>query len=143
MDREKDPGQLKVVDLDRGLFHIQYQSADDEALPPKVVISPAPDHERKVELAAPSRRRPGHALAAWIKPGGSDQLAGQASCPGVAATSERIEGRIGQIRAPDPGQRPARKSGRDLGFRNGTSQFVRSARARPCRGHRRRRGRAQ
>lgn len=50
MDREKDPGQLKVVDLDRGLFHIQYQSADDEALPPKVMISPAPDHERRVEL---------------------------------------------------------------------------------------------
>lgn len=50
MDREKEPGQLKVVDLDRGLFHIQYQSADDEALPPRVVISPAPDHERKVEL---------------------------------------------------------------------------------------------
>src|SRR5450755_1266567 len=50
MDREKDPRQLKVVDLDRGLFHIQYQSADDEALLPTVVISPAPDHERKVEL---------------------------------------------------------------------------------------------
>jgi hypothetical protein len=50
MDREQDAGRLKVVDLDRGLFHIQYQSADDEALPPKVVISPAPDHERKVEL---------------------------------------------------------------------------------------------
>jgi hypothetical protein len=50
MDREKDPGQLKVVDLDRGLFCIQYKSADDEASPPKVVISPAPDHARKVEL---------------------------------------------------------------------------------------------
>jgi len=50
MDRSKDLGQQKVVDLDRGLFCIQYQSADDEASPPKVVVSPAPGHEREVEL---------------------------------------------------------------------------------------------
>jgi hypothetical protein len=50
MDRGKDLGQQKVVDLDRGLFCIQYKSADDDASPPKVVISPAPGHERKVEL---------------------------------------------------------------------------------------------
>lgn len=50
MDRSKDIGQQKVVDLDRGLFCIQYQSADDEMSPPKVVVSPAPGDERKVEL---------------------------------------------------------------------------------------------
>jgi len=50
MDRSKDIGQQKVVDLDRGLFCIQYRSADDEASPPKVVVSPAPGDERKVEL---------------------------------------------------------------------------------------------
>ncbi|MEO6779463.1 MAG: hypothetical protein ABI407_00670 [Bradyrhizobium sp.] len=50
MDRSKDLGQQKVVDLDRGLFCIQYQSADDEASPPKVVVSAAPGHEREVEL---------------------------------------------------------------------------------------------
>jgi hypothetical protein len=50
MDRSMDIGQQKVVDLDRGLFCIQYQSADDEMSPPKVVVSPAPGDERKVEL---------------------------------------------------------------------------------------------
>jgi len=50
MDRSKDLGQQKVVDLDRDLFCIQYQSADDEASPPKVVVSPAPGHEREVQL---------------------------------------------------------------------------------------------
>jgi hypothetical protein len=50
MDRNKDTGQQKVVDLDRGLFCVQYQSADDEASPPKVVISPAPADESKVDL---------------------------------------------------------------------------------------------
>jgi len=50
MDRGKDLGQRKVVDLDRGLFRIHYESADDEASPPKVVIEAASGYERKVEL---------------------------------------------------------------------------------------------
>jgi hypothetical protein len=50
MDRSMDIGQQKVVDLGRGLFCVQYQSADDEMSPPKVVVSPAPGDERKVEL---------------------------------------------------------------------------------------------
>ena len=50
MDRNRDIGQQKVVDLDRGLFCVQYQSADDETSPPKVVISPAPGDEPKVDF---------------------------------------------------------------------------------------------
>jgi hypothetical protein len=50
MDRSKDIGQQKVVDLERGLFCIQYQGADDEISPPKIIVSPAPGDERKVEL---------------------------------------------------------------------------------------------
>ena len=50
MDRSMDIGQQKVVDLGRGLFCVQYQSADDEMSPPKVVVSPAAGDERKVEL---------------------------------------------------------------------------------------------
>jgi hypothetical protein len=50
MDRSKDVGQQKVVDLDRGMFCIQYVSADDESSPPKVVVSPAPSHQGHVEL---------------------------------------------------------------------------------------------
>jgi hypothetical protein len=50
MNRGKDLGQQKIVDLDRGLFCIQYQSAEDEDSPPKVVVSVAPGNERQVEL---------------------------------------------------------------------------------------------
>jgi hypothetical protein len=50
MDRSKDMGQQKVVDLDRGLFCIQYKSAEDEVSPPKFVVSPSPGDERKVEF---------------------------------------------------------------------------------------------
>jgi hypothetical protein len=50
MDRKKDIMQQKVVDLERGLFCVQYQSADDENSPPKVVVVPAPGHESEVEF---------------------------------------------------------------------------------------------
>jgi hypothetical protein len=50
LDRDKDLGQQKIVDLARGLFCVHYKSADDEASPPKVIVSPAPGDERKVEL---------------------------------------------------------------------------------------------
>src|SRR5450755_557163 len=50
MDRGTDPGQQQIVDLDRGMFWIQYQSADDEISPPKVSVSAAPGHESSVEL---------------------------------------------------------------------------------------------
>jgi hypothetical protein len=50
MDRGKDLGQQQVVDLDRGLFWIRYQSADDEISPPKVLVAAAPGHADSVEL---------------------------------------------------------------------------------------------
>jgi hypothetical protein len=50
MNRVKDLGQQKIIDIDRGLFCIQYKSADDEDSPPKVVVSIVPGNERQVEL---------------------------------------------------------------------------------------------
>jgi hypothetical protein len=50
MDRDKEVGQQKLVDLKRGLFCVHYKGAEDDASPPKVVVSPAPGDERKVEL---------------------------------------------------------------------------------------------
>jgi hypothetical protein len=51
MDRNKDVGQQnKIINLDRGLFCVQYQSADDEASPPKVIVSPVAGHEGEIEL---------------------------------------------------------------------------------------------
>ena len=42
--------QQKMVDLGKGLFCIQYEDAEDQASPPKVVVKPALGHERSVEL---------------------------------------------------------------------------------------------
>jgi hypothetical protein len=50
MDRNEDLMQEKIVDLDRGLFCVQYQSADDEASPPRVIVAPAPGHESELEF---------------------------------------------------------------------------------------------
>lgn len=50
MNRGRDAEQQQVVDLDRGLFWIRYQGADDEVSPPSVQVSAAPGHEDNVEL---------------------------------------------------------------------------------------------
>src|SRR5579862_2984373 len=43
MDRNGDLGQHRTVDLDRGMYLIQYKSADDPAAPPKVIVSATSD----------------------------------------------------------------------------------------------------
>jgi hypothetical protein len=45
-----DLDQIKTVELDRGLFLVQYQAADDLHAPPRVVVAPAPGSERAVEF---------------------------------------------------------------------------------------------
>jgi hypothetical protein len=50
MNWDTEAIQQKVVDLDKGLFCIQYKDADDQASPPRVVVKPASGHERSVEL---------------------------------------------------------------------------------------------
>ncbi|MGJ4927583.1 hypothetical protein ACQR1I_20240 [Bradyrhizobium sp. HKCCYLS2038] len=50
MNRGTDLDQHKVVQLDRGLFFVSYKSAEDATSPPRVMVSPAPGHERRVEL---------------------------------------------------------------------------------------------
>lgn len=40
----------KTVDLDRGLFFVNYKSAEDTTAPPKVAISAAEGHERAVQF---------------------------------------------------------------------------------------------
>lgn len=50
MNRGADLDQQKVVQLDRGLFFVSYKSADDAVAPPRVVVAPAPGHERRIEL---------------------------------------------------------------------------------------------
>jgi hypothetical protein len=42
--------QQKAVDLDRGLFFVNYKSAEDSTAPPRVALSPAQGHERRMEF---------------------------------------------------------------------------------------------
>ncbi|WP_319797429.1 hypothetical protein [Nitrobacter sp.] len=45
-----DAEQQKVLSLDRGLFFVNYKSADDSASPPRVTVTPAEGHERRMEI---------------------------------------------------------------------------------------------
>jgi hypothetical protein len=45
----KDPGQDKVLNLDRGLFIVHYDKAEDAIAPPRVLLSATPGSERNVE----------------------------------------------------------------------------------------------
>ena len=40
----------KAVDLDRGLFFVNYKSAEDTTAPPRVTLSAAEGHERTIEF---------------------------------------------------------------------------------------------
>lgn len=48
--RETMTGQRKEVELNRGLFLVHYNSAEDEAFPPRVRIFPGPGHERQIQI---------------------------------------------------------------------------------------------
>lgn len=50
MEHGTDFRQQQIVDLDKGLFWVHYKSADQADFPPKLVVSPAPGHERKTEF---------------------------------------------------------------------------------------------
>jgi hypothetical protein len=45
-----DAEQQKVVNLDRGLFFVNYRSAEDSLSPPHVTVTPAVGHERRMEI---------------------------------------------------------------------------------------------
>ncbi|WP_454630017.1 hypothetical protein [Bradyrhizobium cenepequi] len=45
-----DAEQQKVVNLDRGLFFVNYRSAEDSLSPPHVTVAPAEGHERRMEI---------------------------------------------------------------------------------------------
>ena len=51
MPRETEAGQRKEVELHRGLFLVNFKSAEDEVFPPCVRVSAAPGHERQIQIA--------------------------------------------------------------------------------------------
>ena len=50
MNSRTGPDQQKTVQLDRGLFFVNYVSAEDTSAPPRVVVNPEPGDERRIEL---------------------------------------------------------------------------------------------
>lgn len=42
--------QQRALSLDRGLFFINYKSAEDSVSPPRVIVAPAKGHERHMEI---------------------------------------------------------------------------------------------
>ena len=62
----------KAVDLDRGLFLVNYKSAEDSSAPPKIALSAVEGHERTIEFilhpdaTEPSLWRPNSALVVRV-----------------------------------------------------------------------------
>jgi hypothetical protein len=57
----------KILEIDKGLFLIRYESAEDKALPPKVTVAPTPDFSKSLSFTL----HPDHDEAVLWRPGAS------------------------------------------------------------------------
>jgi hypothetical protein len=75
-----DAEQQKVVNLDRGLFFVNYRSAEDSLSPPHVAVAPAEGHERRMEIilhpdaAEPTLWEPNSGLVVRVNTPGTLQV---------------------------------------------------------------------
>jgi hypothetical protein len=90
--------QQKMASLDRGLFFINYKSADDSFSPPHVTVAPAEGHERRMEIilhpdaTEPTLREPNSGLVVRVNTPGTLQVRVQPRSPGGSqAAVVRIE----------------------------------------------------
>jgi hypothetical protein len=90
--------QRKMASLDRGLFFINYKSADDSFSPPHVTVAPAEGHERRMEIilhpdaTEPTLREPNSGLVVRVNTPGTLQVRVQPRSPGGSqAALVRIE----------------------------------------------------
>jgi hypothetical protein len=90
--------QQKMASLDRGLFFINYRSADDSLSPPHVTVAPAEGHERRMEIilhpdaTEPTLREPNSGLVVRVNTPGTLQVRVQPRSPGGSqAAMVRIE----------------------------------------------------
>jgi hypothetical protein len=93
-----DAQQQKVASLDRGLFFINYKSAEDSLSPPYVMVAPAEGHERRMEIilhpdaTEPTLWEPNSGLVVRVNTPGSLQVRVQPSRHGGSrAAVVRIE----------------------------------------------------
>lgn len=90
--------QQKLASLDRGLFFINYKSADDSLSPPHVTVAPAEGHERRMEIilhpdaTEPTLWEPNSGLVVRVNTPGTLQVRVQPKSPGGSqAAVVRIE----------------------------------------------------
>jgi hypothetical protein len=106
-----DAEQQKVLSLDRGLFFVNYKSADDSASPPRVLVTPAEGHERRMEIilhpdaTGPTLWQPKSGLVVRVNTPGTLQVQVQ---PAKRGGSRAAIVRIEQIQA---GHAPAALGG--------------------------------
>jgi hypothetical protein len=80
--------QQKMASLDRGLFFINYKSADDSLSPPHVTVAPAEGHERRMEIilhpdaTEPTLREPNSGLVVRVNTPGALHVRVQPRRPG-------------------------------------------------------------
>jgi len=80
--------QQKMANLDRGLFFINYKSAEDSLSPPHVTVAPAEGHERRMEIilhpdaTEPTLREPNSGLVVRVNTPGALQVRVQPMRPG-------------------------------------------------------------
>jgi hypothetical protein len=102
-----DAEQQKVLSLDRGLFFINYKSADDPLSPPHVMVAPTEGHERRMEIilhpdaTEPTLWKPNSGLVVRVNTPGTLQVQVQ---PGRPGGSRAAIVRVEQIQA---GRTPA------------------------------------
>ncbi len=93
-----DAEQQKVVSLDRGLFFVNYKSAEDPSSPPHVTVAPASGHEGRMEIilhpdaTEPTLWEPDSGLVVRVNTPGTLQVQVQPMRPGGSrAAMVRIE----------------------------------------------------
>jgi hypothetical protein len=93
-----DAEQHKVLSLDRGLFFINYKSADDPVSPPHVLVAPAEGHEQRMEIimhpdaTEPTLWKPDSGLVVRVNTAGTLRVRVQPAKPGGSqAAIVRVE----------------------------------------------------
>lgn len=109
--------QQKVLSLDRGLFFINYKSAEDSVSPPRVIVAPAQGHEPRMEIilhpdaTEPTLYKPNSGLVVRINTPATLQVQVRPTRPGGSQSAivrvEQIQaGRVPDAAGSDTGMGP-------------------------------------
>lgn len=135
--RMNEAEQQKVLSLDRGLFFINYKSAEDSVSPPRVIVAPANGHERHMEIilhpdaTEPTLYKPNSGLVVRVNTPATLEVQVQPARPGGSRSAivrvEQIQaGRIpaAMDSASGPGPHAATEGLKVLGHVAGRGDIV-------------------